>query len=99
MQVYELDINFNIIKCYIMKNVKLLLSAVLLLATVCFSSCKEHHEDGQQDVGAGVQNGESFSDEQNNVHGNQQEDHPGQNIGNNSDSTSVEGEPGNRSNY
>jgi hypothetical protein len=82
-----------------MKNLKLLLSAVLLSASVGISSCKEHHEEGHQDVGAAVQNGESFSNEQNNANGNQQEDHPGQNIGNNSDSTSVEGKPGNRSNY
>ena len=78
-------------------KITVVLAAALLSFNICIS-CKEKQGDGME-VGAGVGNGEHYNNEQDKATGNQQEDHPGQNIGSHRDSTSTDGETGNPSNY
>ncbi|HEX8561526.1 MAG TPA: hypothetical protein VF676_00980 [Flavobacterium sp.] len=70
---------------------KLLLAFSLLLVV---GSCKEPNGEAQ-DVGSGAGNGDMYSD----PGSGETEDHPGQNIGSDNDSTTVHGEKGNPSNH
>ena len=61
---------------------------------VLSSSCKEPNGEAQ-DVGTSTQNGDMYND----PGSGETEDHPGQNIGSDNDSTTVAGEKGSPSNH
>jgi hypothetical protein len=82
--------DFQDINNTIMKNtIKLIIAAAAL---GCMISCKD--SSGDQQVGKGAQNTEDYNNEQ----GQSEVTETGQRIGNHADSTTVDGEAGNRSN-
>ncbi|HEU0137407.1 MAG TPA: hypothetical protein VFQ50_08955 [Flavobacterium sp.] len=80
-----------------MKTSKKRLLAAMFGILLTISSCKQDNPDGY-DVGAGTGNSETYNDRGAGNSGGTT-DHPGQNIGSNRDSTTVQGEPGKPSNY
>jgi len=70
-----------------------ILQMTAALAFALTTSCKEPNKEAQ-DVGTGVGNGDMYND----PGSGDTEDHPGQNIGSDNDSTTVDGPKGSPSN-
>ncbi|HEX8270466.1 MAG TPA: hypothetical protein VF581_11300 [Flavobacterium sp.] len=77
-----------------MKGKYFKIAAMFLVLLTMQISCKEPNGEAQ-DVGTGTGNGEGYSDPGTGG----TEDHPGQNIGSDNDSTTVDGPKGNPSNH